>query len=192
MVTIELERADDKAAVEALLDRAFGPERHRKTAQRLRDGQSPARGLSFVAREDGRLVGTLRFWPVQIGDRHCALLLGPVAVDPDCRGRGIGARLVTTGLAQAKALRHRAVILVGDVPYYERFGFSAALTANMILPGPVDRARFLALELVAGALAGASGAVVAEAKRSITPLPTQALADIRSPARVRIHGARNA
>lgn len=161
MVTIELERGADGAAVERLLDGAFGPERHKKTAQRLRDGQVPARGLSLVAREGGRVIGTLRFWPVRIGGRHRALLLGPLAVDATCRDRGVGAWLITTGLARAAALGHRAVILIGDAPYYGRFGFSAEYTAAMNLPGPFDPNRFLALELTPRALAGASGSVVA-------------------------------
>ena len=169
MITIELERPDDAAGIEDLLDRAFGVERHGKTAQRLRDGQRPARGLAFVARERGRPIGTLRFWSVRIGRLHRALLLGPIAVDPDCRNRGIGARLITTGLARAKSLGHRAVILVGDAPYYERFGFSSVLTAGMVLPGPVDRARFLAIEFVTGALAGAGGLVVPDVAETASP-----------------------
>src|SRR5688572_22018216 len=112
MVTIAPERAGDGAAVEALLDRAFGPERHRKTAQRLRDGQRPARRLAFVARAGSTVVGTVRFWPVRIGRRHRALLLGPVAVDAAYRNHGIGAALIHSGLTRAKALGHRAVILV--------------------------------------------------------------------------------
>jgi predicted N-acetyltransferase YhbS len=162
MIAIAPERAGDGAAVEALLDRAFGPERHRKTAQRLRDGQRPAHALALVARAGATVIGTVRFWPVRIGRRHRALLLGPVAVDAAYRGRGIGASLIRAGLARAKALNHRAVILVGDAPYYARFGFAAQQAAAMELPGPVDRARFLALELVRGALTGAAGLVAAD------------------------------
>lgn len=160
MITIEFEREGDAAAIGRILDDAFGPERHRKTAQRLRDGQAPV--LSLVAREDGRLIGTLRFWSVRIGRRHRALLLGPVAVDQTHRSRGVGAWLINTGLARAQAMGHRAVILVGDAPYYGRFGFSTAFTEAMTLPGPVDRARFLGLELEAGALAGVGGRVAAD------------------------------
>lgn len=171
MVTIEPERAEDAAAIEDLLDRAFGAERRMKVVQRLRDGQIPARGLALVAREGSRIIGTLRFWPVRIGRQHRALLLGPLAVDPACRNRAIGAWLMNTGIARATALRHRAAVLVGDAPYYERFGFSARHTAAMELPGPVDRARFLAMELVPGALVGVAGLVVADRT-----------ADTRSPA----------
>ena len=170
MATITSERAGDGAVVEALLDRAFGPERHRKTAQRLRDGQRPVRGLSLVARAGGAVIGTVRFWPVRIGRKHRALLLGPVAVDAAHRGRGVGAELIEAGLARARLLGHRAVILVGDAPYYARFGFSAQPTAAMELPGPVDRARFLALELEAGALAGATGLVRADAAIDVRAL----------------------
>jgi len=158
MVAIEEQPPEDSGAVEDLLDRAF-PDRHTKTAQRLRDGQSPATGLALVARDGGRIVGTLRFWHIRIGERHAALLLGPLAVDPAWRGRGIGAALMTEGLARAASQGHGAVILVGDAPYYAPFGFSAAHTAAMELPGPVDRARFLACEIVPGALFGASGLV---------------------------------
>lgn len=174
MVTIELERDGDAAAIERILDEAFGPERHRKTAQRLRDGQMPV--LALVARENGRVIGTLRFWSVRIGRHRRALLLGPVAVDRTHRRRGIGALLIDTGLARAWAMGHRAVILVGDAPYYGRFGFSAAFTKAMTLPGPVDRARFLGLELEDGALTGAAGRVAADLDaRMVSPLRRRAV-----------------
>jgi predicted N-acetyltransferase YhbS len=167
MVTIELERQGDAAAIERILDDAFGAERHRKTAQRLRDGRAPV--LSFVAREDDRLIGTLRLWSVRIGRRYRALLLGPVAVDKGHRSRGVGAWLINTGLARAQAMGHRAVILVGDESYYGRFGFSTAVTEGMTLPGPVDRARFLGLELEDGALAGVSGRVAVHPEARMSP-----------------------
>lgn len=167
MVTIEFERQGDAAAIERILDDAFGAERHRKTAQRLRDGQAPV--LSLVAREDDRLIGTLRLWSVRIGRRYRALLLGPVAVDKSHRSRGVGAWLINTGLARAQAMGHRAVILVGDAPYYGRFGFSTAVTEGMMLPGPVDRARFLGVELEDGALAGVGGRVAADPDARMAP-----------------------
>lgn len=167
MTVIAFETADDVAAREALLDRAFGPGRHLKTCERLREGRLPAEGLSFVAREGDTLVGTLRFWHVNAGGIP-ALMLGPLAVDPDAQGGGHGKALMAHGLAAAKALGHDAVILVGDAPYYARWGFSAELTADLTLPGPVERARFLALELEAGALEGARGMVRAT---GAIPLP---------------------
>jgi predicted N-acetyltransferase YhbS len=156
---------------EALLDRAFGPARLAKTAERLREGREPAAGLSFAAFDsascdsaagdsaDGALVGTLRFWHVRLGEHCKGLLLGPVAVDQHLRGTGLGGRMIRRGLAAARDLRHGAVILVGDAPYYQRFGFSAAPASRLILPGPVDRRRFLALELTPGAMATAEGLV---------------------------------
>lgn len=149
-------------AVETLLDRAFGPDRHLKTAQRLRDGQLPVDGLSYLAIDDDSVVGTIRFWALRLGHAGRALLLGPVAVDRCCQGQGLGGALIRHGLRNARKLGHAAVILVGDEPYYRRFGFSADLTRRLVLPGPVDRRRFLGLELAHAALARAEGAVTAE------------------------------
>jgi predicted N-acetyltransferase YhbS len=148
---------------EALLDRAFGPARLAKTAERLREGRLPAEGLSFAAYDgwagENALVGTLRFWHVHLGEHCNGLLLGPVAVDARLQGTGLGARMIRRGLATARDLGHRAVILVGDQPYYQRFGFAAAPAARLTLPGPVGRHRFLALELAPGALVKAEGLV---------------------------------
>ena len=163
MIWIGPEPPDAAPQREALLDRAFGPARLAKTAERLREGRRPADGLSFAAYEsaageDG-LVGTLRFWHVRLGESCGGLLLGPVAVDARHRGTGLGGRMIRRGLAIARRLGHDAVILVGDAPYYQRFGFSAAPAARLTLPGPVDPRRFLALELAPGALAAAEGLV---------------------------------
>src|SRR4051812_10337667 len=119
---IRTERASDGVAREALLDACFGASRQQRTCQRLRDGRAPAEGLSFSAVSGRRLVGTIRLWHVNAGGAP-ALVLGPLAVDPSCRGLGIGAALVHHALATARALGHGAVILLGDAPYYGRFGF---------------------------------------------------------------------
>lgn len=153
------ERRRDGAAREALLDAAFGPERAAKTCERLREGRLAAEGLSFVATAGSAIVGTLRFWQVEAGDRP-SLLLGPLAVDPAMRSAGIGRALVEHGLSRARKLGHESIILVGDAPYYARFGFSRLPVEDLVLPGPVDLARFLGLELVAGALREARGRVV--------------------------------
>ncbi len=155
MVTIRHERPTDIAAREAVLDRAFGAGRHEKPSQRLRDGRAPARGLSFVATEHGRVIGTVRLWNVTAGGR-AALLLGPLAVAPEAQSRGIGAALMRRALAEARRLGHRAILLVGDAAYYGRFGFSAVKTGALTLAGRHDP-RLLALELVPGALDGAAG-----------------------------------
>src|SRR5881394_2349202 len=156
---IRAERGGDAAAREALLDACFGASRHTRTCQRLRDGRLPAEGLAFTARHQGRLVGTIRFWHVRAGGQ-AALMLGPLAVDPACRDLGIGAALMKHALAAAKARGHAAVILLGDAPYYARFGFTADKTGGLSLPGPFERDRLLGLELSEGALDGAWGMIV--------------------------------
>ncbi|MEZ5840460.1 MAG: N-acetyltransferase [Hyphomicrobiales bacterium] len=160
MIRIEDEAPADVGAREALLDRAFGSARFRKTSERIRDGRLPAEGLSLVARRDGRLVGTVRLWHVEAGDAGSALLLGPLAVEADLRGEGLGGRLMRRALNRAASLGHRAVLLVGDAPYYIRFGFSAVAASGLAMPGPFERHRLLGLELVPGALAGAAGLIL--------------------------------
>jgi len=156
---IRAERAADVASREALLDASFGEDRHGRTCQRLRDGRAPATGLALSAMREGNLVGTVRLWHVSAGGRP-ALVLGPLAVDPACRELGIGAALMNQALAAARARGHVAVILLGDAPYYARFGFSAEKTGALVLPGPFERDRLLAIELEAGALDGAEGMII--------------------------------
>ena len=163
-VTLRDERGSDVAARERLLDRAFGPERFAKTCQRLREGREAAHGLSLVAMDGETLVGALRFWHVDAGGAP-ALLLGPLAVAQNAQRLGLGAALMRMGLARAQALGHKGVILVGDEPYYSRFGFTRAHAERLDLPGWHDPARFLGLELEAGSLAGAGGMVVATGAR---------------------------
>jgi predicted N-acetyltransferase YhbS len=157
---IRAERASDVAAREALLDACFGANRFSRTCQRLRDGRAPAEGLSLSAVAQGRLVGTVRLWQVGAGGKP-ALMLGPLAVAVSSRKLGVGAALIRHALAVAKAHGHRAVILLGDAPYYARFGFSALKTAELSLPGLFERDRLLGLELSQGALDGAWGMIVA-------------------------------
>src|SRR5215470_9193045 len=122
-VAIRAERASDVAAREALLDSCFGENRHARTCQRLRDGRAPAEGLALSAVARGRLVGTLRLWHVSAGGKP-ALMLGPLAVDSTCRGLGVGAALMDRAIEIARTRGHGSVILLGDAPYYARFGFS--------------------------------------------------------------------
>ena len=159
MVKIRNETARDTCAREALLDRVWGPSRFQKTAERLREGRRPAEGLSFVADEDCHIVGTVRLWRICAGPARPALLLGPLAVEETRRGRGIGSALMRRALAAARRLGHRAVLLLGDAPYYGRFGFSAEKTSALWLPGPYERRRLLGCELVPGALDGARGLI---------------------------------
>src|SRR5215469_12438083 len=156
---IRAERASDVVVREALLDACFGDNRHERTCQRLRDGRAPAEGLALSAVRKGRLVGTVRLWHVSAGGVP-ALILGPLAVEQSCRKLGVGAALMARALAAAIERGHRAVILLGDAPYYARFGFSTATTADLVLPGAFERERLLGLELQEGALDGAWGMIV--------------------------------
>jgi predicted N-acetyltransferase YhbS len=165
MFVIVPQSDEDFAAVEALLDVSFGPDRMKKTAYRLREGVAPIPELSFVAKKDGTVVGTIRFWPIVIRTdtkpqrRVPALLLGPIAVEPSLKGQGIGIGLMRNGLATARGLGAKIIVLVGDLDYYSRVGFSRAPAKGLRMPGPVDPDRLLALELEPGALAGVSGPI---------------------------------
>ena len=143
-------------AIEALLDKAFGPGRFARTAYRLREGISPLPELSFVAERDGDVIGAVRFSPVVIGDAP-VLLLGPLAVHPDYKNQGYGLALMRAGLDAARQRGHCRVMLVGDEPYYARAGLAALPAGQVTMPGPVDPARLLALALVPDAWAGVSG-----------------------------------
>lgn len=184
MITLRNERTTDIPAREALLDEAFGDTRTRKTSERLREGRLPADGLAFVATEGKRIVGTARLWNIGCGAGKSALLLGPVAVAADNRNRGIGGALVRHAVQTARRLGHCAVILVGDAPYYGRFGFTAEKTAALRLPGPFERHRLLALELVPGALDAAYGMVSATGRLQAQPeVAALAAADRRAATR---------
>ena len=169
MLTIRQEKPSDALPREALLDAAYGAVRFEKPSQRLRTGR-PAKALCFVAVEDGRLVGTVRLWDVTAGPDRPTLLLGPLAVDADRRNRGIGSALMRHALRAAARRSHRAVLLVGDAGYYGRFGFAADKTGRLWLPGLSDRSRLLGIELAAGALDGARGAIRAPRKPARTRL----------------------
>ncbi len=157
MIEIVPQRSSDGPAVEALLDLAFGPHRKQRPSYRLRDGIAPVAGLSFVARDGGRLAGAVGFWPVTVDGRVPALLLGPIAVDREQRERGIGGALIARGLAEACVSGHRIVAAVGDRGFLGRFGFAPARNAGLAMPMPVDETRFLTLALAPGALDGVSG-----------------------------------
>ncbi|RLQ88432.1 GNAT family N-acetyltransferase [Notoacmeibacter ruber] len=156
LYAIANEQSGDVRAREALLDRAMGPLRKRKSSEVIRRGRLPAEGLAFVARSlSGALIGTVRLWHVDAGGRP-ALLLGPLAVAPEAKGTGIGSALMLHAIEAAERLGHQAILLVGDAPYYERFGFELA-PAALSMPGPFARERFLALTFKPEALDGAAG-----------------------------------
>jgi len=183
MVTIRNETRLDASAREVLLDEAFGESRFAKTAERLRVGRLPA--MSFIAADEAGVVGTVRLWNVSAGPGRSALLLGPLAVAAAMRNRGLGTALVRHALRTARQEGHAAVILVGDAPYYERFGFSREKTDDLALPGPYERDRLLACELKPGALDGAAGLITATGRRA----PRLAAAKVRAKTNAARHAA---
>jgi predicted N-acetyltransferase YhbS len=169
MIAIRKERLSDFDAREALLDRAYGPARFTKTSARLREDRLPADGLSFVATECGKVIGTVRLWNVTAGPGRSALLLGPLAVDPGQQGKGLGGRLMKHAISAARMRGHDAILLVGDAPYYGRFGFSSEKTGALWMPGAYEQHRLLGLELRAGALASARGLIGATGRFAPKP-----------------------
>jgi predicted N-acetyltransferase YhbS len=158
-ITILPETADDALAVERLHERTFGPGRYARTAYRIREGIAHDPALSYTARVGTLLVGSLRLSPIRIGDTP-ALLLGPLTIEPPFRDRGIGMALMQRALSDAREGGHQLIILVGDEPYYARVGFKRVIPRGRVkMPGPVDPARLLFVELVPGAFEGVKGPV---------------------------------
>lgn len=156
----------DHDAVERLHARAFGPGRFARTAYRLREGAAPDPACCFAAHVGTFLAGSVRTTPVMAGE-IAALMLGPLTVDPAFEGRGVGGALMRRAITAARQQDYRLMLLVGDAPYYARFGFKPVPAGQIRLPGPADPARFLALELAPGALAKARGAV--QPRRGVSP-----------------------
>ena len=168
------ETAEDEAEVEYLLDLCFAPGRTALSSYRLRDGVPKVADFSLVARDDySGIAGSIRYWPVEIGPTGAtALLLGPVAVHPTHQGEGLGAMLILESLDMARQSGWERVILVGDAPYYGRFGFQRA--AHLKFPPPTNPDRVLALEFVEGGFDGVKGTVrkfgTAKALKSARPI----------------------
>jgi predicted N-acetyltransferase YhbS len=161
---IRLETDGDAQALSDLSAKAFGPARFSRSAYRVREGVPPVAPLCLCGWFDGRLVGGIRFTAIRIGDEEGAALLGPLVVDPVEKGKGFGKALVEEGLTRARDKGFSLVLLVGDMPYYARFGFKPVTPGQIVLPGPVDPARLLVLELVPNALGSVSGAVTGYAR----------------------------
>lgn len=157
-MSIESLLPQDAAINESLLDAAFGPGRHAKAASRLRAGLEMMPQLGLCVRSEGRLIGSIAFWPIQVADRQ-AILLGPLAVEPGRQGQGIGKALIAAGLQRAQDLGHELCILVGDPAYYMPLGFRPASPGGILMPGNPDPKRLLALELQPGALKGVTGRI---------------------------------
>ena len=153
-VTTRPVTAADLPAIEALHNSAFGPGRYARTAYRIRDGLPPFSALCRVAYRDGKLAAALRMAPITIGGVFGAQLLGPLAVEPALKGQGIGKALVAEAIFAASEAGVRLIVLVGDLPYYERFGFTVVPAGRLELPGPVDARRLLWVGLGEGAVLG--------------------------------------
>lgn len=157
MFELRREEPADLWEVEALYDLCFAPGREALSSYRLRDGVAPVAPLCLLARDgDGTLAGAIRYWPVRVGGAE-ALLLGPVAVHPTHQGEGLGAWLIRESLERAGQMGVARVMLVGDAPYYGRFGFTRLDHVEM--PPPTNPARVLGLALVPGAWEGIAGMV---------------------------------
>ncbi len=157
MIELRPETGQDWWEVEALYDLCFAPGREALSSYRLRDNIPPVAGLSLVARdEEGIVAGAIRYWPVRVGGA-AALLLGPVAVHPTHQGEGLGGVLIRDSLAAASADGWHRVLLVGDYPYYSRFGFEPL--AGVVMPPPTNPDRVLGQALRDGAWDGIRGDV---------------------------------
>lgn len=159
MYEITHEKPQDAVVIDHLLDISFGEERFRKTAYAIRQNSTPIPELCLIARDESGLLATIQYWNLVVGDQTGAILLGPIAVRPEEKGKGIGITLIRDTLKMAKERGYKLVVLVGDPDYYGRFGFISAFDQGLQLPGPVDAHRFLVCELETGALAGVKGMV---------------------------------
>jgi len=141
-LSLKPEQPQDSAAIEALLDHAFGPGRFTKVSERVREHADFAPELSLCAWENGRLLGVVRMWRVAVGGQP-VVFLGPLAVDKTQRKAGLGGLLVARACHAAQHVGETCVLLVGDPPYFNRFGFDADLAKAVRLPGPVDQKRVM-------------------------------------------------
>ena len=157
--SIEPEALFHKQVVEELTETSFGPERHKRTVQLFRNGVDALPNLSFVARDQGNFIGSIRFWPVTLPNGEMIPLLGPLAVLPHLRGKGVGRALITHGITAAKIQDHKAILIIGDPGYYAQFGFQVELVHNLTLPGAVTPLTFMGLEIQKNALSSLIGEV---------------------------------
>jgi len=175
--TIKPEASALASQVERLLDGVFGAERREKASYLYRENVAPVAPLSWVAFDGDRLVGAIRYWPIQVGETgHSALLLGPLAIVPDLAGKGIGRALTFKTLELAAQMDHDLVLLVGDYDYYKRFGFVPATPYGFVMPGEKRPERLQVTELKPGVLGRISGEIrhVSAATAATLAAPTQA------------------
>lgn len=164
---IKEEISSDARQRNVLLDLAMAPNWRKKASNALRRGYLPSEGLALVAKDEhGQLLGTVRLWDVLAGENGPkALMLGPLAVRPELKGAGIGSALMNAAIEKAAMLGHGAIVLMGDPDYYNRFGFTTDATFDLQMPGPFEKHRFLARELITGALKNTKGVLVANGRR---------------------------
>ncbi len=155
---VRAERAEDETDVMALVETAFGPGRYAKVSERIRERNVHALSLSFTIREAGVLIGTVRQWPVRVGEA-AGLFLGPIAVAADQRGRGLGAALIARCVGAASAHGAPFILLVGDLPVFGPHGFVVAPQGRLLMPSPVAPHRVLVRPLADEVLEGLRGAV---------------------------------
>ena len=187
--TIKPESPALASQVEQLLDGVFGADRREKASYLYRENVAPVAPLSWVAHHGDRLVGAIRYWPIQVGETgHAALLLGPLAIVPDLAGKGIGRALTFKTLEIAAEMDHALVLLVGDYDYYKRFGFVPATPYGFVMPGEKRPERLQVTELKPGVLGRISGEIrhVRAATAATLAAPTQARRRVRrTPIRAR-------
>jgi predicted N-acetyltransferase YhbS len=159
----------DMAEILRLNARVFGPGRFVRTAYRIREGTPDVSPFCRIALLGARIIASIRMTEIAVGGRGGALLLGPLAVDPEFANQGYGRRLIAESIEAARAAGRDIVVLVGDMPYYGRFGFVPVPLGSIILPGPVNPARLLALELQPGAIGRYRGNVVGVLSSSEPP-----------------------
>jgi predicted N-acetyltransferase YhbS len=142
---------------EDIINQTFGPGRYAKTAQRLREYNTPLTDLCYYIQLDDDFIGTIQYWKIHIQQQYSSLLLGPIAILPQYQNQGYGMKLMTYTLNIAKDLKHERVFLVGDYNYYKQLGFEKV--SNIFLPGPVDYSRLLCKELTPNALLNVEGMI---------------------------------
>lgn len=167
--SVRKEEAADKTKIEALHETAFGPGRFARTAYRIREQATGGPQIALTAWHEGVLAGAIHFTAITIGGKSGAMLLGPLAIVPPFKNKGCGLKLMKQGLEDARGQKAALVLLVGDLPYYSRVGFGPVPPGQIILPGPADPARLLAVSLCEGALAAFSGLVAADNSQGTIP-----------------------
>lgn len=156
MLTLREEKPEDHGAIDVLLDEVFGKDRFHKASYRYRENLPAITELSWVAFQDKMLVGTIRYWPIKVED-HLSLLLGPIGIAANRKGQGIGRALIYRTLERAIELEYDLVLLVGDPPYFERFGFRPATPLGFVMPGESRPERLQVLELKDGIIKQVKG-----------------------------------